>query len=226
LNDATQQACLAVVKKFKEEERLEKSQLFLKRKGVKRRNRKKDSIRNDLFLLLLPYLYRWLVSALKKKGIYKGHDELLSLCWDSFSFALDNYTNLSVPIPDHFNRYISFYIRDRWWQKEEQLGMKLTGYGTESAYLDPDIDIADIVHMEDESDTPVFSLEGILKELREYLDSDNRIIFDDAATGAGHNRIRCRGESRVLDMPGYRYDAAKKIYKIMIRFLIKVSRRA
>ena len=235
MSPAIQEKCRVLVEQYVA--LLKKHNAMLKgkriRKGLKAIDKQMVQVRNDLFTLMLPFLQRWVLSVMKKRGSYKAQDEILALCWDTFLFALTRYNvdkmnERHVPIPDHFNRYINFYIKGRMKEDTFLEGDK-PSYGSvkgrkeiiqvEFGSLDCSSGIPNGLPDETIEESKIFSSIEFLREFREQLDESHRKIFDDAAMGTGSSGTRC-GKGKRDALPFYRYDEAKRVYKNLIRFLL------
>jgi hypothetical protein len=177
------------------------------------KQKKKEAIRNDLFMVLLPYLSKWCVACLKRRNIYFNKQELLSYVWEAYLFCLDKYVKLEVPLPSHFTKYIFYFtfIYQKEKNNMENLNLDLYKCGYDSG-------------METETYIPtIFSSADIIIRFRNSLDEIHQAIFDDALFGTSAenypNSFKKSGKSR---LPFYKYNAAKDVYKKIIAFFLDV----
>jgi hypothetical protein len=176
-------------------------------------------VRNAMFVEMLPWISRWVASYLKSKGTYIEKQEMLSLSWDAFVFALKGYKNFDIPLPFHFNKFLRFYL-SRGKKPTQEICVDF-----QSNYLDEDDPQNGDEHIRLESinlDSLVSNIGAIdnIKRFHSYLDKDYKVIFEDALSSL-HNNRRARTHRQVESRVAYdRYCEAKKVMKQVVHFLL------
>jgi len=163
---------------------------------------KEEELRNKLFEILNPFILMWMSSVLKKKGMYLEKSELLSVSWDCFEFCLKHYKiDRNIPIPNHFYSYTRFYLSTAHLEK----GKKDKRYGSSQEF----------------SNGEQFDILDELKKFRSCLDKEYESVFDDALMSmraAPKDRTQRLG---VTTLSYHRYHEMKKIFKVVIDFLLR-----
>jgi hypothetical protein len=172
----------------------------------------KNQIRNQLFLELKPFLCKWILSILSKKGRHLTEEEVNSTSWDCFEYCLRHFKpGRPIPLPNHFYTYTKFklitFLRiDPTLMKTEEIKENLSGlqnkqYDDESLFLVYE-------HLEE------------LKGFRALLPSEYMFVFDDAIMSlVPDNRQRLqRIDTKTLSY--VRYQESKRILKIVVEFLL------
>ena len=193
----TQILCKSLVKKYKKAKSEEFSQ----------------KIRNELFCMMLPFVQRWLKSCLSKKYIYMNSGELLSTSWDAYCYCLNTYNNINIPIPSHFYKNINFFVLKllnikRKWESHEGQGI-----------MEQSILIKEERCDESAVESNIFSGTSLLYLFRRNLIKQYRSIFDDVMTSQRRDKVLVeKGKGKYL--PIHRYYEAKKVFKMLIKFLL------
>lgn len=169
----------------------------------------RQRIRNELFCIALPYLYKWVRASLNRKRVFLKQGVILSLCFDSFCFALDAYKNLEVPFPSHFSKNIEYFIISCLLMKNKKNKNKETKYPIEKIFEYRENSISPIK----EEAMRIISGPAFLFSFREHLSEEYRTIFDDAITNNKKYLEKYK-------MPGYKYQEAKKIFRLMVKFFL------
>jgi hypothetical protein len=162
----------------------------------------KDTLRNKLFLSLQPFLIKWIKSIYSSKHRYHSNDFILSKSWDCFLFALNSYKpHKHIPFINHFFSYTKFCLLSQKIEVEHK------------EYKDNEHRDVDINYCYD-------VLED-LKKFRDTLPSEYVIIFEDAICSLyGENRDRAM-RNKETPVHFYRYLESKKIFKIVIDYLVR-----
>jgi len=167
--------------------------------------KEKDDIRNKLFETMQPYMIKWIKSILSKRGDFRDEKDLLSISWECFEFCLKHFKpELPIPLPNHFFAYTRFYLNMHYLGKRKQivyvdLSDKITSGAIDLAYE----------HIDE------------LREFRKSLPEEYYSIFDDAVwslVDCRKDRLRRLEEAPVTY---YRYTESKKIFKIVIDYLLR-----
>lgn len=182
-------------------------QLITKLHSCKGENNR-NIARNNIFFEMKPFMLRWMSSILLKKGVYKDNDELLSLSWDCFEYALYHYKNKKkIPIPNHFYKYSMYFIKD-------MISKNISKHKETSIYELNNLETNDY-------NEKLYSDLDELKAFRSELPDNYKIVFNDALMSlAPSNKDRVSTVSTTT-LTTMRYQESKKIFKWVINFLIK-----
>ena len=167
----------------------------------------KDLIRNKLFIIIQPFMAKWIASILAKKSQYASDEEIKSKSWDSFKYCLRLFKeDKPIPLPNHFYAYTKFFLSIPYSEKQILKNETKGPFVTEVT-----------------SDRePFHAYEDIeeLKYFRSLLPQEYVSVFDDAIMSlvpSNSQKLQRLEESSL----GYaRYREAKKIFKIVIEFLL------
>lgn len=173
-------------------------------KGEKNRN----IARNDIYLEIKPFMLRWLASIFSNKGVYKDDDEMLSISWDCFEYALQHYKyKKKIPIPNHFYKYSVYFIKN-------MISKNISKY--------KEAPIHELNNLEtNDYNEKLYSDLDELKAFRSELPDNYKIVFNDALMSlAPGNKDRVNNISTTT-LSAVRYQESKKIFKWVISFLIK-----
>lgn len=99
--------------------------LVCRYKGLKR-DAYKNKIRDELYFELSNPLHIWIRSILKKWYISQTDNEVLSLSWHCFLYALDKYKNIKIPLPYHFYTYTMYYLYQEFTKNNRELTVEAT----------------------------------------------------------------------------------------------------
>ena len=171
--------------------------------------KEKADIRNSLFAALQSSINCWVRSFLKSKGIFMEESEILSLSWDCFEFSLNSYhPEKKIPLINHFFAYTKFYLMSANSKKNAE---------NNKLHLKSE----DFSDFEIENDEKALNSLEELKKFRDLLGEDLSPIFDDALMSM---RASTKGRQRRLDKTPLNYSKyhnSKKIFKIVIDFLLR-----
>ena len=166
----------------------------------------KGSIRNDIFLLIYPFLEKWVNSILGKRKIYVENSEMLSLSWDCFVFCLEKYRpEKKIPILGHSYSYTNFFLLS-WISKK---------YESKNKYDDSELD-----NQNDKFDIYYENIDE-LRRFKDILPEDYKQIFDDALLSMAGRPDGKVGYSKSEAYSKYKYQEAKKAFKFVIDFLLR-----
>ena len=167
----------------------------------------KGSIRNDIFLLIYPFLEKWVKSILGKKKIYVDNSEMLSLSWDCFVFCLEKYRpEKKISILGHSYSYTNFFLLS-WISKKYNLLKNESG----NSELDNQNDKFDIYYENIDE----------LRRFKDILPEDYKQIFDDALLSMAGRPDAKVGYVKSEAYSQYKYQEAKKAFKFVIDFLLR-----
>lgn len=168
----------------------------------------KDNLRNEIYEDILPYMKKWMSSILSKKKIFLPPTDILSLSWDCFSFCLKTFKpdEKTIALPNHFHAYTKFclisYLSKK--RKNEKIEDEFSSvYEMTQTHLNSFYE-----NMEE------------LKKFKSLIPEDYKEIFDDAMLSmAGQSRDKI-AYKKSKDYGYYKYCESKKVFKIVIDFLL------
>jgi hypothetical protein len=165
----------------------------------------KDNLRNEIYLKILPYMKKWISSVLAKKSIFLEKEEILSKSWDCFQFCLRHFKpEKKILIPNHFYSYTNFYLKihNKIEEKnisEQEMGIKNSSLGEENLYNQLDE----------------------LKTFKNTLPEEYSLVFEDALMSLMPNNKDKQYRIKQSKLPIIRYRESKKIFKIIIDYLLR-----
>jgi hypothetical protein len=170
---------------------------------------KKDKTRNEIFIKMAPFIDRWIKGNLNFRQLYMEDDERLSLSWDCFEFCLRYYhPERHIQLPNHFYKYTNFFLLS-WFAEKQKQDNQINGDA--SVEDNQKLDNCQIYYEQIDD----------LKQFRKMIPEDYKDIFDDALlsmTGRPADKIAYAKS----DAYGYyKYCEAKKVFKIVIDFLLR-----
>lgn len=184
----------------------------------------KNRLRNELFIFMKPFMERWVFSILSKHGKFLDEGNANSHIWECFQFCLLHFKpNQKIPLPNHFYAYSKFWLasESQKERKEKKKNQESSGTarGINESFSGNETNI-DCVG--DKIDDP-FIVYGHIEELkffRDILPIEYGLIFDDAIMSMmPGNRQRVQRLDAV-SLPYGHYHVAKRIFKIVIRYLL------
>lgn len=167
-------------------------------------------LRNKLFDIMRPFLEMWLKSSLNNHKRYQTKQEITSMSWDLFVRGLDTYRD-HFPLAKHFSLeadklVVNTRSRERL-EKKKVVSVEEVAIETLEAKM--------------KCDPCIYSDVMILKEFRECLPEEYKIVFDDALCSMD-NAIQYRqNRAKESGLPAFRYYEAKRLFKLFITFLFK-----
>lgn len=168
----------------------------------------KDRVRNEIFCTLSLYIYKWLGSSLKKRGIFISKEEMLSVSWDAFEYCMKTYKNREVPLPSHFARNIDYFVIKCINSKNNK---------TKKNGIKVDVDVEEYRDKIDSNfDVGIISTGDFLMGFRKFIGKEYSKIFDDVMLGKKEKVLVENGKY----LPIYRYNEAKKIMKQIILYTL------
>lgn len=194
-----------------DEKCISECQLLIKKYYVLKDDKKKQLIRNQIFEKIYPDIMSWIGSILADKKMFLTKEEMTSISWDCFSSGLKNYKE-AVPLPNHFYTYSKYFLMSNAKKYPELL-------------LD---DLSKNIHDKpngiakenlEESWLETWELKKELLRFREKLPDKYKETFDDALMSmSAWSAQRVRRNTK--NYPFYRYDEAKKVFKLVIKFIL------
>lgn len=166
---------------------------------------KQQEKRNEIWNIISPYMTKWVKTILSKRNNYLEEEEITSIGWDCFQFCLKHFKPDSIiPLPNHFYAYSKFYIAMNYLSKNNKIILvDLTNEMTNGQ-----VDLA-YEHLDE------------LREFQKSLPDEYQVVFDDALMSmvdCRKDRLRRLDESPITY---YRYSESKKIFKIIIDYLLR-----
>lgn len=165
----------------------------------------KVEIRNEIYLKMLPYIKKWISSILAKRGIFLEKEEIISKSWDCFEFCIKHFRpEKNISVPSHFYSYTNFYLKTY-----EKINNKNIS--------DQEFEIRNSCSGEDN----LYGQLDELKSFKEMLSEEYAFVFDDALMSLIPENKNKQYRPKQSNLPIVRYKEAKKIFKIVIDFLIR-----
>jgi len=179
---------------------------------LKRSGKKRDKLRNDIYLLMKDDITGWIMGYLKGKT-HVPMEEIISHSWDCFLYCLKRYKfNRGIGIPNHFYKYTGFFLQMNPLYQVKEPGR-----------IDWDIAINETTKTEIDKTNllTVYDQLGELKTFRSMLPEDYYVPFDDAflsLSPALKDRVYRETECPLTQT---KYKESKKLFKIVIDFLLR-----
>lgn len=180
---------------------------YLRRKG----RRSKEKIRNELFLLVQPFLLKCIKRKLGKRGIWKEQPEILSMSWDVFLYCLNRYKE-GYSLPAHLYIYSEFYLISYFHTENknkiayiEECGEKVTDRASDH--------VRNLIN-------EYISLKQFHALVEKNLGDDYARIFEDAMMSMTTARSPRISRQKELKIKYARYIEAKKVFRQIIIFLL------
>jgi len=190
MNKQLQKDCLELVKKY----------------NSYKSKRYKTEYRNKIFLMMQPWMIKWIKSILSKWGKFESEQEILSTAWDAFYYCLNKYSNYEVPIPKYFHDFTRYYL--------------LMEYARRDKVSLPMRELQDTLALVDTPENILFDRLLTLNQFRDVLPEEYRGIWDDAcfSLAASVKEKMPMNNTRGLDYNLYR--RLKASYIPMIRLIL------
>ena len=169
---------------------------------------KKVGIRNSIYLEMMPWLLIWVKNIIGKWGREETEQEILSLSWDCYIFALTYYNNLDVPLAYHFYDYSRLCLLQHYAKKDEGIHVELE----ELKYL---------LFLEQSPESISFVNLLTLYQFREIIPDKYKIIFDDAAQSLSPRPTDRKTSKHEFSQPVYY--AVKDILRPIIKKIIGMN---
>jgi hypothetical protein len=170
--------------------------------------KEKDTIRNDMFVKMSPFIDRWIKGNLSYRQVYLDNTERLSLCWDCFEFCLKYYRlEKNIPLANHFYGYTRFFFLS-WINDKRKIENQ------DGPSIPPDEGKLDNLNI-------FYEQIDDLKQFRNAIPESYKSIFDDALlsmTGKTADKIPYLKSDHYSY---YKYCESKKVFKIVIDFLLR-----
>lgn len=169
---------------------------------------KKDIVRNEIYTIMSPAIRRWVNAVLANQKIYLSNEEILAKTWDCFLYGLQYYKpEKKIPVPNHFYTYTKFYLRILQNEEIVKINKRLL-----LNHDEPFIDF--------NPDSFYNSLDE-LKVFRDGLNCEYQLIFDDALMSMFPANKDKKSRIKDSSLSNIRYQESKKIFKVIIDFLLK-----
>jgi len=186
------------------------SLLIAKYKRLKN-NKIKQSTRNEIFDKMFPFMMKWISSILADKKTFLPKQEIISYSWDCFCYCLEKYkVEIGIPIPNHFYTYCKYYLMEHLHDNDiKEITTESTMVGQE--LITPD------------SWFEVYSMKKEMKTFYDLLPSEYQEIFNDAWLSMSPRRSTRVRRANELHIPYYKYDTAKQVFKMVIKYILNVG---
>ena len=174
-----------------------------------RNEEKRNILRNEIFLIINPFMAKWIPAILSKKGMFLSHEEILSRSWDCFEFCLKHFkVKGPIQVPNHFYAYTKFYLI-----------MKIIRVSNkEKRRRKNNIELE---KLKTESMDIIYENLDELRYFRSMLEPGYNVVFDDALMSMHPKVIDKQRRMKESSLPQTRYKESKKIFKIVIDYLLR-----
>ena len=184
---------------------------LIRRYKTIKREKTKNKIRNDLYLLLQPFILKCLKSRLSKKNMWLDEGEILSTSWDAFEYCLERYEEKYF-LPSHFRIYTGFYILNHLVYRNLPNISIDTEDGKRAA--EDSIDGTKLIIGE------YLVLKQFYTVIGRELGEEYTSIFEDALMSMSPSCFHRRSREKELKINHYRYTEAKKIFRLIIMLFL------
>jgi len=175
----------------------------------------KCRIRNKLYHILRPYLICWIKERHKKRGEWEDEGSILSLSWDTFLYCLSYYKRDGNFIT-HFKKYTTFYIISMF-----NINSSLNRKVVVMEEVDRQVEINEVLYFCGNILNEYVAVKKFKQLVEEKLGGDYIKIFEDALLSMSpYNPYRINREKE-LKINHYRYIEAKKVFRLIISFLLE-----
>lgn len=167
----------------------------------------KEKARNELYLLLQPWMEKWISSILANMGKYESREVILSLSWDCFLFCLDRCKKMYIPLPKHFFTYSVYHLKNTLFKEVPPSHSPL------------EIINEDTLPSINEFNYPQFHFLQVLGHIRSQLPHSYKVVFEDALLSIGGNP---KSKSKRVNKSGlstHFYTVSKRSFTFIIKAL-------
>ncbi len=170
------------------------------------RTQEQQEVRNKLYLIIRPYMDKWIESILAQRKVFLPKEELLSLNYECFEFCLKSFKpNLPIPLPNHFYAYANFFLKTN------------RSIENDNKYI--------CIELDNEKEGEVLHLAyEYIDELREFkksLPDEYQSVFDDALMSLVDSRPARMRRLDESPLTYQKYCESKRIFKIVIDYLLR-----
>lgn len=194
-----------------DKEVVEKGTDLIRQYQGRKGKRGKKKIRNEIFLLVRPFLLKCIKRKLGKRGIWKEETEILSMSWDVFIYCLERYKE-GYRLPAHIHIYSEFYLISHFHSENRNRMTYVEEFEKEPPNMSSD-HVRNLI-------SEYLSLRQFYLLVEKNLGDDYAKIFQDALcsmTPACFHRVNREKE---IGVNHYRYVEAKKVFRQVIIFLL------
>jgi len=196
-------------------------------------NNLKNQFRNRVFMIMKPFLEKWIVAILSKKGVFLSKEEAVSKGWDCFEFCLKNYKiGKAIPLPNHFYAYTKFYLimafkKELRLKKKEisdisEIAIHRRGVYGNGGIIEKRTDREtkdDVLDIEDSFSVVYEHLEELWK-FKNRLQKEYVTVFEDALLSMSPNNSHKVQRVKESGLGYAKYHEIKKLMKVVIEFLL------
>jgi hypothetical protein len=186
--------------------------------------KRKDRLRNRIYIELRPFMMKWISAILSKKGVFLAKEEILSRSWDCFEYCLKLFKpHKNFYVPNHFYAYTRFYLKAK--PIIDKIDTELVPEYVKSNFR---ASLYREGHKENSSnDSAVIDYDKLyenLEELRSFravLDEEYVLVFDDAVMSLAPSNKDRQHRMKESSLTHVRYKESKKLFKIVIDYLLR-----
>jgi hypothetical protein len=172
-----------------------------------------SSERNKLFSLMRTDIIKWVELFSLTRKIDNDPSNILSLSWDCFEYALDKYKpDSEIPFTHHFYCYTRYCLMNQFSKRQ-----------THETKMEPYNELEHSHKIGRGAELDILLLDDY-RYLKKKLPQQHQIVFEDALNSLSEvmmNRPSRISESKLGRTKYYEF---KRIYKILIEFLIRGQR--
>jgi hypothetical protein len=161
--------------------------------------------RNDLFLIMKPFMLKWIKSILKGWSRYEEEDKILSLSWDCFEYCFYKYSNYNVHIPKFFYDFTKYFL--------------LMHYGAKDKVSLPINELKKTLQLVSSEDNICLDKLLTLMQFRNVIPDEDKVVWDDAVQSLS-SKISDRRKTYKHGMDDNFYRRLKKSYIPIIKLIL------
>ena len=162
--------------------------------------------RNELFLIMKPFMLKWIGSILYRWGKYEYQDKILSLSWDCFEWCFYKYNNFDVHIPVFFYSYSRYFLLNYYAKKDK---VRL-----------PVEELKELIHLVPSHHNMSIDRMITLMQFRSAIPEEHLIAWDDATLSLSDQDKQKHISYGELGMSTDSYAKLKKGYKSIIKLIL------
>ena len=178
-----------------------------------KREKTKQRLRNEVYLLVKPYLLRCIRNRLIAKKIWLDEGEILSVSWDAFLYCIQRYKEHYF-LPSHIRIYSGFFLLSYLGRKRLHPSISMDVEKTQRAVEENDAKYSKTLISE------YLSLQQFCSLVQKELGEEYVYVFEDALLSMSPSPFHRRTREKELKINHYRYTEAKKVFRQVIAFLL------
>lgn len=168
--------------------------------------KRKDDARNVIYILMKPFIIKWIKSILRGWAKYETEENIIGLSWDSFYYCFNKYSNYDVPVPKFFYDFTRYFLLMHY-AKKDRVFLSLE-------------ELRATLHLVPTRHNIAFEKLLTLYQFRDAIPSDDLIVWDDALLSMS-NVDRYKNKSRNVGMSDFYYNRMKKTFISIIKTILE-----